>query len=317
MHAKHRLLSFVAAALLLGACSDGDPVGVETRPETRATPAGPQLATAPVGPQWYIFTYQEPAQYLDAAPGWEAGTRFKTSKAGKIVGLWFWRAPGETGTNTGRLWTESGQQLASADFPGGSSGWVYVQLQTPVAIAVNTNYRVSVNTNTEQAKTFGYFNEYGPIVNGPLTADAGYYGQPTGSMPTQHSGSIFFVDVQFQEDVPLPNLYVAAIDPRFNDINGNPVLFIRICNEGPGAAGSTYLRYRHDTTPIGGGTRTIGPNWHLYVPGLAAGACYDHRPQEYSAVGYFHEYHVWADINDAVYETNENNYAYSSWARQF
>jgi hypothetical protein len=31
-------------------------------------------------------------------------------------------------------------------------------------------------------------------------ADAGYYGQPTGSMPTTQTGSIFFVDVVFEED---------------------------------------------------------------------------------------------------------------------
>ena len=35
---------------------------------------------------------------------------------------------------------------------------------------------------------------------GPLTADAGYYGQPTGSMPTTSSTSSYFVDVVFEEN---------------------------------------------------------------------------------------------------------------------
>lgn len=55
------------------------------------------------------------------------------------------------------------------------------------------------NTNSKQVKTFGYLSS-GPIVNGPLVADAGYYGQPTGERPTTQTGSIFFVDVVFKED---------------------------------------------------------------------------------------------------------------------
>jgi hypothetical protein len=43
-------------------------------------------------------------------------------------------------------------------------------------------------------KTFGFFQN-GPIVNGPLVATAGFYGQPTGSRPTNHTYSAFFVDV--------------------------------------------------------------------------------------------------------------------------
>ena len=48
-------------------------------------------------------------------------------------------------------------------------------------------------------KTFGYLDS-GPIVHGALVGDLSYYGQPTGSMPTSSSGSIYFVDVTFQED---------------------------------------------------------------------------------------------------------------------
>jgi hypothetical protein len=62
-----------------------------------------------------------------------------------------------------------------------------------------TYYRVSVNTNTKQVKTMGFFDG-GPVINGPLVADKGYYGQPTGSMPTTATGSGFFVDVTFTEN---------------------------------------------------------------------------------------------------------------------
>jgi hypothetical protein len=61
---------------------------------------------------------------------------------------------------------------------------------------VNQWYRVSVDTNTKQVKTFGAFDN-GPIANGPLAATSGYDGQPTGSMPPTPSNSNLFVDVIF------------------------------------------------------------------------------------------------------------------------
>jgi hypothetical protein len=53
-----------------------------------------------------------------------------------------------------------------------------------------------VNTNTYQVKTFAYFDN-NPIYRSYMTADAGAYGQPTGSEPDTISGSAFFVDVFF------------------------------------------------------------------------------------------------------------------------
>ncbi|HEU0078337.1 MAG TPA: DUF4082 domain-containing protein, partial [Longimicrobiaceae bacterium] len=120
----------------------------------------------------------------------------------------FYRVTGETGTNTLKLWTDSGVLLASKNVVSTGAGWKTVLLRTPlgtdesVCLAPNTYYRVSVNTNAKQAKTPGYFATYGSITNGPLTADYSYYGQPTGSMPTSGSVSGFFVDVTFEEGCP-------------------------------------------------------------------------------------------------------------------
>lgn len=193
-----RFFLAAAAALSLAACADVGPSPVE--------PAAPRFA---IGDRWNIFTTQTPAETLDAAPGWEVATRFKTSVDGCVVAMRFWRAEGETGSNTLKLWTDSGILLGEFTRTFSSSGWKTILLRRPIqnvddsiCIFSDTYYRVSVNTNNKQVKTYGYFNTYGPIVRGPLTADAGYYGQPTGSMPTQHSGSIFFVDVTFEEGWP-------------------------------------------------------------------------------------------------------------------
>ncbi|HEX2092873.1 MAG TPA: hypothetical protein VHG28_10745 [Longimicrobiaceae bacterium] len=66
-------------------------------------------------------------------------------------------------------------------------------------IQANTYYRVSVNTRVKQAKTYAYLTNNGDIVNGPLTADYSYYGQPADDMPAQGIGSTYFVDIVFEE----------------------------------------------------------------------------------------------------------------------
>jgi len=187
-----RLLTAAAAALTLAACADaGTPVELRT-------PAGPNLTKYYYGAEW-IFTTQTPASTLgpDATGGWEAGTRFTTSREGIVTALRFWKAVGETGTHTIRLWSGSTQIASKTISPSSetASGWQTVYLDAAVTLAAGT-YMVSVNTNTYQVKTFAYFDN-NPIYRSYMTADAGAYGQPTGSEPDTISGSAFFVDVFF------------------------------------------------------------------------------------------------------------------------
>lgn len=185
----------IAAALTLAAC-DTSPAVVE--------PGPPSFSS---GQSWAIFTTQTPGQILDASPGWEVATRFYTTVSGCISDLHFYRASGETGTNYVKVWTNSGTLRYSTPIADSGSGWHTISLRPSISPPINdeicipagTYYRVSVNTNTKQAKTLGYLNN-GPIINGPLVADYSYYGQPTGSMPTQGSTSIYFVGVTFREN---------------------------------------------------------------------------------------------------------------------
>jgi hypothetical protein len=184
-----RLLT-AAAALALAACADG---ATPTAPRT--APAGP-AAVKYYYPQQTIFTTQTPASTLDATGGWEVGTRFTTTREGLLSRFRFWKAVGETGTHTARLWTTSGSQIWSQGFPfETASGWQQSYSKISLVLPAGT-YIVSVNTNTKQVKTFGLFNS-GPIIRNYLSADAGAYGQPTGSFPSTISGSAFFVDVLF------------------------------------------------------------------------------------------------------------------------
>jgi hypothetical protein len=301
-----------AAVLALAACGDTESANpmasAEGGPER-----GPSLATAPVGARWSLYTGQTPTETLAASPGWEVGTRFSSSGRGKVVGFRFYRASGETGTNTARLWSENGQQLASATFPSGGTGWqtVYLPANSAVSLTVNTNYRVSVNTNTAQVKTGGGYVYNGSLTSGPLYSEGGYYGQPTGSMPTSYSASYFFVDVIFEDYVPVPDLYVAQV-VAFGGTNwqGQEVINVTVCNRGDGAAAASTLRV-HKWVALfsGGGYWAANSDW--YTPALGVNGCVTIQPTVNSVRQATNDYQVMTDVTDVVYESNEGN----NWGR--
>lgn len=141
-----------------------------------------------------MFDEQAPATSGGAAPGYEVATQFSASKNGTVTALRFYRASGETGSNTVRLWTDTGTQLASATYSGSGTGWQ--QLAIPgVSITAGTRYRVSFNTNAVQGKTNCGLGS--GVTNGFLTAHQGFWGQPMGAMPVNGSCSNFFADVVF------------------------------------------------------------------------------------------------------------------------
>jgi hypothetical protein len=290
-----RILVTAVAALALAGCGDenGNPVSADgTRPNFSVGPSGPKKS---------IYTSQQPASILSGTSAWEVATRFKASEPGRVVGFRFWRATGETGTNKGKLWTESGVKLTFGTFPhSGRAGWDTVMLApyAEVRLAANTYYRVSVNTNVWQAKT--YNGPPSPIVNSPLTGDFSYYGQPAGSMPTQGSNSWYFADVIFIPDGPLSNLYVASIQRGVNG-NGEEAVVITVCNNGQATAAASTTLMDHQT----------GVFWdvqELATPSLAAGTCVPLAPTVVPGdPGATHFYYARADDPDVLYESNEDD----------
>lgn len=74
-------------------------------------------------------------------PSIELGLKFKTSIAGKITAIRFWKARGNDGVHTGQLYTTGGSLLASKDFTNETdSGWQQVLFDAPVPIQANTTY---------------------------------------------------------------------------------------------------------------------------------------------------------------------------------
>jgi hypothetical protein len=149
-----------------------------------------------------MFTTQTPTE-TDTAANYEDGTQFSSSVRGSIVGLRYWRAVGETGTHTGRLWDDAtGHLLGQLTFTSDTgSGWITTMFSSPIAITANTVYRVSYNQNAKNVKISCGLNP--PITNGPLTALQGGYITPSGNFPGPPNGtntcSNLFADIIFSQ----------------------------------------------------------------------------------------------------------------------
>ncbi|OKK22581.1 hypothetical protein AMK16_05630 [Streptomyces sp. CB00455] len=133
----------------------------------------------------------------------ELGVKIRSSVPGTITGVRFYKAPGNTGTHTGSLWSSSGQRLATGTFTSETaSGWQQLNFSSPVPVKADTTYVASYF-----APHGGY--SFDPTFAGgdaglaPLTAlrsgsDGGngvYRYSSTGGFPsTASSGSNYWVD---------------------------------------------------------------------------------------------------------------------------
>ncbi len=136
----------------------------------------------------------------------EVGVRFRSSTAGYITGIRFYKYASNTGVHVGSLWSNTGTRLASATFTSETgSGWQEVSFATPVPIAANTTYVASYHmTGGGYATSDNYF--VAGVTRGPLTAlqdglDGGnglfQYG-PTSTFPTgTFQSRNYWVDVVY------------------------------------------------------------------------------------------------------------------------
>jgi hypothetical protein len=107
----------------------------------------------------------------------EVGNKFRSTTAGFVKGLRFYRGSGTgytLGTYKGKLWNfQTGALLASITYSGvttGASGqWYEAIFSTPVAIAANTTYLVTIyNSAGNYVATDNFFTS--GVTSGPLTA---------------------------------------------------------------------------------------------------------------------------------------------------
>ncbi|WP_258314467.1 DUF4082 domain-containing protein [Streptomyces sp. Act143] len=187
-----------AASIKVRAVDDSVNIGAVT---TIPITVGPQACPCTVWPATAV------PGTVNAGDGGsvELGVKFRTTVAGSITGVRFYKSPYNTGTHTGNLWTKDGKLLATGTFSGESaSGWQQMNFSTPVTVKANTTYVASYFApNGGYSYDGGYFSDSDAGL-APLTAlksgtDGGngvYRYTSTSAFPTsQSSGSNYWVDV--------------------------------------------------------------------------------------------------------------------------
>ncbi len=144
----------------------------------------------------------------------EVGVKFRTSVAGFVKGVRFYKGLTNTGTHIGKLWSSSGTLLSEATFVNETAdGWQEVRFGVPVFIQANTTYIASYFSQS------GYFaiNPGGMnsgFSNGNLTLLANGVDGPnsvykyvggTGGFPDQNgTGANYSIDVVFSPSLSSP-----------------------------------------------------------------------------------------------------------------
>lgn len=146
------------------------------------------------------FDNETPSEFNPTGgTSWSVGNIFRSDIPGYVTHLRYYKAAEETGLHTLKLWTESGQPLASVDVNFGTTArWVEGKLPGDgYPIQADTNYVVSVTTHTRQSKTPCGLSS--PISNGPLTVHGGLWKQGDGVFPDTGSCSNYWTDVYFDQ----------------------------------------------------------------------------------------------------------------------
>jgi hypothetical protein len=178
--------------------------------------SGPNVINITITPAicpCHIFNAQVPADATnnDGQPI-EVGVKFRSSEAGYITGIRFYKSTGNTGTHIGELYATDGTRLASATFTGETAtGWQTVSFSSAVAVAANTTYIASYFSSAgNYTGTANYFAT--AVVNSPLTGLADGTDGPNGvfiyaAMPAYPGNSAgnkpnYWVDVTFNTTAP-------------------------------------------------------------------------------------------------------------------
>lgn len=226
-----------------------------------------------------IFSNQVPSIPNNSDSSYELGMKFRSTAAGEISVVRFWKAPSETGTHIGKIWSATGTLLASTTFTNETtSGWQQQALDTPLIVQADTTYVVSVNVNTHYAATYDELAT--PITNGPLSSVAdgnnGVFNFTPGAFPTgSYQNTNYFRDIDFvaipqptitkisgdnqtgAAATPLPNpLVVQVKDAAGNPISGTTVTFAVTSGGGSVSPANVVT----DTNGQASTTLTLGAN---------------------------------------------------------
>ena len=192
--AAHRLLLSWLAALVTLAVMVTIPAVSSAAPSVAAAAAAAPVGLFPAG-----AVPANPSSPDSAAV--ELGVKFRSSVAGSVTGIRFYKGSGNTGKHTASLWTSSGTRLATGSYTDETAtGWQTLTFATPVSVSANTTYVASYYAPVGRyAYTSNQFATQ--LVSGSLTAPAGtngVYKYGTSGFPTStYQSTNYWVDPLF------------------------------------------------------------------------------------------------------------------------
>lgn len=150
----------------------------------------------------------------------ELGMKFRSSVAGYVTGVRFYKSAQNTGRHTGSLWNSRGHLLATVTFRNESaSGWQTASFDHPVSIAAKSTYVVSYHAphghyslNTNFLKRYNYTHKkLEALQNRRNNPNSVYKNSAQTSFPTTGGdGAIYWVDVVFSNKIFNPPVAPAA-----------------------------------------------------------------------------------------------------------
>ena len=232
-----------------------------------------------------LWTHSSVPSLPDAgdASAIELGVRFRADRSGVITGIRYYKSAGNTGQHLGRLWSATGDLLASVTFLNEtSSGWQQALFPTPVAITGGTMYVASYHApNGHYAATPAAF--YSQVQRGPLLAPGSSNGSPngvfkygSGGFPSDsYNAANYWVDVIYV-DAQGPSL--SALTPSNGVTSADPGTVVSATFDEPVQAGTIVMELRDSGGAVVSGTTSYDAATRVvsFAPGalLGAGATY-------------------------------------------
>ncbi len=174
---------------------------------TNGLGTGPASAASPATtPEDTIFDFNTPS-IVDAGDtsSVELGVKLTVDVSGQITGIRFYKAPTNTGTHIGSLWTTSGTLLASGTFTGETaSGWQTLLFSSPVNVTTGTTYVAGYfapnghYSSTPAGLSSPFDNPPLHAVSNTTSANGVYAYSSTSTFPTStYNATNYWVDVLF------------------------------------------------------------------------------------------------------------------------
>ena len=218
----------------------------------------------------------------------ELGISASTTSAGQITAIRFYQywngTSGNNGAHVGYVWSgrrgdPSNTLLATKTFPVStntptSSGWVEVTLDSPISIAANTNFTVSVSNQN------GYYTRDSKPTSktvGPLSfLGTSYHYRNNGSFPDSNSGTNYGIDFVFAA------ISVPSTPTSLTSTAGNGTTDISFTAGSDGGSAITNYKYSTDgttytalspadtTSPVTISGLTNGTSYTIYLKAVNA-----------------------------------------------